>query len=411
MRVLVLSQYFWPENFRVNELTESLVRRGHLVTVLTGVPNYPEGRVFEDFARDPSSYSEYQGARVIRVPMLTRGKGALRLVLNYASFAACASLLGPSRLRGCEFDVIFVFETSPVTVGIPSSVLRYLRRTPVVFWVLDQWPETLEAVGVVRSKRILGLVGRLVRWIYARCDLVLSQSKGLIPRIQGYCDRPEKVRYFPNWSDLLPGHDAVEPAAEIPVAPGVFTVLYAGNIGEAQDFPAVLQAADLLANNPRIRWVIVGSGRMADWVTEEIARRGLQERIVMAGRFPPERMASIYPHADALLVCLRRDPLFAMTVPGKLQTYLGVGLPVVGMLDGEGGAIIREAGAGFACAAGDSAGLADAVGKLASMGPEQRSEMGRRARDYSRREFDKERLMDRLETLFVEVVSPRAPRD
>jgi glycosyltransferase involved in cell wall biosynthesis len=408
VRVLVVSQYFWPENFRVNELTASLVERGHEVTVLTGLPNYPEGKVFEEFVEQPSRYADFRGANVLRVPMMPRGSGPLRLVLNYVSFALSASLLGPVRLRGRRFDMIFVFETSPVTVGIPSSLLRAWFRAPVVFWVLDQWPETLQAVGVVRSPRILRLVGSLVRWIYGRCDLVLSQSKSLIPLIRAYCDGQDKVRYFPNWTDLESVHAVVEPAAEIPRAPGVFTVLYAGNIGDAQDFPAVLRAVELLRDDPGIRWIIVGEGRAADWLSDEIDSRGLSGRVLLPGRFPPERMAAVYRHADALLVSLRADPLFAMTVPGKLQTYLGVGLPVVAMLDGEGGDIVREAGAGIACAAGDSVGLADAVRRLAAMAPEERGDIGRRARAYSLQEFDRRRLIDRLEGWFEEL-APRAP--
>lgn len=403
MRILVVSQYFWPENFRVNELVAQLVRRGHTVTVLTGIPNYPEGRVFAEFARDPSRYSRYQGVDVVRVPMLPRGQGKLRLALNYLSFAISATVCGLFKLRRRAFDVIFVFEPSPVTVGIPAVALRRAKRAPIVFWVLDQWPETLAAVGVLKAPVLLRAVGWLVTWIYHRCDLVLAQSHALVPQVQRYCADPGKVRYFPNWADLGEFDGSAEPAPELDVAPGVFTVMYAGNLGEAQDLPAVIDSVRAMPQGLRVRWVFVGAGRMEAWLREAVARHDLAQQVLLLGRFPPERMPSFFRHADALLVSLRRDPVFSLTVPGKVQTYLAAGIPIAAMLDGEGARVVRESGAGLACAAGDSQGLADAVTALSRMAPDQRREMGLRGRAYSAREFQRDVLIGRLESWFAEV--------
>ena len=159
MRILVVSQYFWPENFRVNDLVQEWVKRGHAVTVLTGKPNYPAGKVFPAFREDPETFNLYEGARVVRAPMLARAQGSLRLMLNYMSYVIGASIVGPWRLRDEPFDAIFVFEPSPVTVGLPAVLMGRIKRAPVVFWVLDLWPETLAAVGVVKSRRLLGLIG------------------------------------------------------------------------------------------------------------------------------------------------------------------------------------------------------------------------------------------------------------
>ena len=163
MRLLVVSQYFWPENFRVNDLVSALRARGHEVTVLTGLPNYPEGSVFPAFLRDPGAYESFEGAAIVRVPIVARGRGSPRLALNYLSFAVAASVLGPWRLRGRAFDAIFVFQASPVTAALPALVLRRLRGAPVLMWILDLWPETLAAVGVVRSPRLLASVGTHTR--------------------------------------------------------------------------------------------------------------------------------------------------------------------------------------------------------------------------------------------------------
>ena len=404
MKVLIISQYFWPENFRINDLVQELVQRGHSVAVLTGIPNYPAGRVFDAYRQNPKAFEYYGGARVWRVPMLARGHGVVRLFLNYLSFVIGACLFGPWQLRGQQTDVIFVFEPSPVTVGLPAILLGQIKRAPVVFWALDLWPETLAAIGVVRSPRVLGWVGHLVKFIYERCTLVLGQSRGFLESIARYCSDVRKIRYFPSWAEEVFNQPDLVPAPEVPVLEGTFNVLFAGNIGEAQDLPAVLDAAESLKHNPAIRWLIVGDGRKSDWLLDEVARRGLQDNVLLLGRFPVERMPSFYAHAGALLVSLKKDPVFSMTIPGKVQSYLMAGVPLVGMLDGEGAKVITEANAGLVCAAGDASGLAAVVLQMAAMRADQRHQLGANGRAFAQKEFGRSLLMDRLDVLLHEAV-------
>ena len=410
MKILVVSQYFWPENFRINDLVKEWVTRGHEVTVLTGKPNYPDGQVFPEFAREPERFSRYEGARVHRVPMLARSQGAMRLMLNYLSFVIGGCLWGPWLLRGLRADVIFVYEPSPITVGIPAVLLGRIKRAPVVLWVLDLWPETLAAVGAVRSPGVLRMVGHLVSFIYNRCALVLGQSRAFIDSIGHYCRDRSKVRYFPSWAESLFLHADGARAPEVPTATDTFSILFAGNIGEAQDFPSILDAAELLRHNERVRWLIVGDGRRFEWVKGEIARRQLHERVLLLGRFPVERMPSFYAHADALIASLKADPTFSMTIPGKVQSYLLAGKPILGMLDGEGASAIEAAGAGLVCPAGDAQGLVSAIERMAGMSPDERLAMGTRGRQYADSEFDRDRLMDRLLAFFSEVGAASSPR-
>lgn len=409
MKILIVSQYFWPENFRINDLTQELVQRGHSVTVLTGIPNYPAGTVFEDYRKTPKAFEYFGGARVLRVPMAARGNGAMRLFWNYLSFVLGACLYGPWRLRGEQVDVIFVFEPSPVTVGLPAILLGRIKRAPVVFWALDLWPETLAAIGVVRSPIILGWIGRLVRFIYERCTLVLGQSHSFLPKLVKYCSDAKKIRYFPVWAEEVFNEAVLVPAPEVPVQKGVFNILFAGNIGEAQDFPAVLNAAESLKHNNAIRWLIVGDGRKSIWVQEEVVRRGLKSNVLLLGRFPLERMPSFYAHADALLVSLKKDPVFSLTIPGKVQSYLMAGAPILGMLDGEGAQVITDANAGLVCAAGNSGGLASAVLEMFAMSVDQRNQLGMNGRNYAQKEFERELLMDQLEVLLHEAVDLHSP--
>lgn len=405
MRILIVSQYFWPENFRINDLVCELARRGQDITVLTGLPNYPDGEVFTDFLSAPDRFIHYEGVEIIRVPMLPRSKGGLRLLLNYLTFAANASLLGSWKLRSRKFDVVFAYEPSPVTVGLPAVVMRYLKRAPMIFWVQDLWPETLKAVGVIKSQFGLWAVGRLVAFIYKRCDLILAQSKSFVPQIRKYAPPTGRVMYFPNWSDAVSDTEVTHPAKEVPAKPGSFNVMFAGNIGEAQDFPAILAAAERLKAQPNVRWLIVGDGRMATWVADEVKCRELQEQVLMLGRFPSERMPSFFKHADALLVSLKDEPIFSMTIPSKLQTYLAAGIPVLCMLNGEGSDVVSESGSGLTCRAGDHVALANAVLKLSQMTVEERQEMGRNGLLVSSREFGRTQLIDRLEALLAEAVA------
>jgi len=403
VRLLVVTQYFWPENFRINDLVAELVRRGHQVVVLTGWPNYPEGQIFSDFRGNPRGFDWYEGARVVRVPMLPRGQGGVRLILNYLTFALSASFLGPWRLRRCEFDAIFAYEPSPITVGVPAAVLRAFKKAPLAFWVLDLWPETLQAIGVIRSRFILQLVGKLVASIYKRCDLILAQSKSFIVPIARYAGKGARIEYFPSWAESVFNARDVLPAPEIPLKSGSFTVLFAGNIGDAQDFPAILAAAERLKDYPNIRWLIVGDGRMAGWVSDEIKRRGLQTSILMLGRYPVERMPSFFKHADALLVSLKDKPIFTLTIPGKLQSYLAAGIPVLAMLNGEGAEVVQNGGAGLACRAGDHRALAEAVLRLSEMPIDERKAMGMKGVALSKEEFGREKLICQLEVWLLKL--------
>jgi colanic acid biosynthesis glycosyl transferase WcaI len=404
VRILIFSQYFWPESFRVNDVVAALTERGHKVTVLTSTPNYPDGQVFADYAANPSAFIHYYGADIFRIPQIARGKSKLRLIANYLSFVVSGFLFAPWHLRERSFDAIFMFETSPITSALPALFLRRLKRAPLLMWVLDLWPDTLSAVGVVKSPKILKLLGQLVSFIYRKCDLILMQSKGFKENIRQYAGGDERVRYFPQWAEagLIEQMLCVEPAPEMWEQRRAFNILFAGNIGEAQDFPAILAAAEILRDETNLRWFIVGDGRASDSVRAEISRRGLNDQVVMLGRFPLERMPSFFRCADALLVSLRDEPIFALTIPGKVQSYLATGVPMVAMLNGEGRRVIEDAGSGLTCAAGDSAELAATVRTLMSLTESERAQMGNKGRAYCAAEFDRDWLIGRLEGWMAE---------
>jgi glycosyltransferase involved in cell wall biosynthesis len=234
--------------------------------------------------------------------------------------------------------------------------------------------------------------------------LVLGQSRSFVSSIANHCDDDSKIRYFPNWSEEVYDLGPTEFAEEVTREVGTFTILFAGNVGEAQDMPSILYAAEKLREYSNIRWLVIGDGRKFDWLKAEVEGRDLVDNVLLLGRYPIDRMPSFYKHADALLVSLKRDPVFSMTIPGKVQSYLAAGKPILGMLDGEGAAVISAANAGLVCAAGDSKGLAENALKLSMMNPVILSDMGSSGREYAQEEFSRISLLGKLDKYFAEAL-------
>jgi len=397
MRLLIVSQYFWPENFRINDLAQELSNRGHELTVLTGYPNYPQGQIFKEFANAPYQFALYGRVKVIRVPLYPRGSSSLSLLLNYISFVLTACMLGPWKLRGQSFDVVFTYQLSPVTVGLPGAFLAWIKKAQMAMWVLDLWPDTLRAVGAIKSPKMLNFVAKLVTFIYGRCDLVLSQSRSFIPKILELAGGSKPVVYLPSWAEEVFTSAIVTPAPEVPLRLDLFNVMFAGNLGEAQDFSCILDAAEKLKYRSDIRWLIVGDGRLSGWLISEIQIRGLSKSVMTVGRYPVERMPEFFAHANAMLVTLADQEIFSMTIPGKLQSYLAAGIPIIAALNGEGRKVIMEAKAGLTCESGNSVELARIVEEMSWLPPDALRNMGQSGLAFSRRMFDRKSIIDQVE--------------
>jgi colanic acid biosynthesis glycosyl transferase WcaI len=404
VNILLVTQYFWPEDFRINDLALGLLERGHHVTVLTGKPNYPSGKFFPGYGFLRRAHDDYRGIEVVRVPLIPRGGGSgLHLAANYLSFAAFACLAGPFLCRG-PYDAILAYEPSPITVGIPARLLRFLTRAPLLFWVQDLWPQSLVATGAVKSRCIIGLAARLTRFVYRGCDAILVQSRGFVQPILELGIRNRRIEYFPNTAEAL--YQPLELPLDAPERarlPGGFRIMFAGNIGVAQDFETILAAAELLKDEAAIHWIILGEGRMTQWVRAEVSRRGLSERVHLLGRHPLESMPRWFAAADAMLVTLKREPIFAYTIPTKIQSYMACARPIIAALDGEGARVVTESGAGYAVPAQQPRALAEAVRTLGQLSEPERTAMGLAGRRYFREHFERGRLLDQLEAWMREL--------
>ncbi|MCG2591233.1 glycosyltransferase family 4 protein [Ramlibacter sp. XY19] len=400
MKVLIISQHFWPESFRINEVALQLRDAGCEVTVLTGKPNYPHGTVYPGYRAGGIAQESYQGIPVFRVPLVPRGRGGITsLGLNYLSFVLTGALIGPWVLRSQQFDVIFVYGTSPILQAIPGVVLRWIKRARLVVWVQDLWPESLQAAGFIHNRYILGAVAQVVRLIYRCSDLLLVQSRAFGPAVTPLAGQTP-VEYFPNPGEsAFAGTDEVDTGpTPLQLEPG-FNLVFAGNLGIVQGLDSLLGAAERLRAYPDIRLVLVGSGRRSAWLHEQIALRKLNN-VVLLGRYPSEAMPAIFAQASALVLTLARNPVMSLTVPSKLQAYLAAGRPVIGALDGEGARVVQEAGAGFACPADDAAALVAAVLRLYKLDISEREAMGRAGRNYYLEHFEPTKLGSRLAERF-----------
>lgn len=382
MRILIWSQYFWPENFRINELAVALEQAGAEVAVLTGKPNYPGGKIFDGY-RAGGLQRERFGSRmeVARIPILPRGaKKGIRLLFNYLSFIVSGYLFGPAMLRGRKYDAMLVYAPSPLLQALPALHAARRMKIPLALWVQDLWPDALRATGTVTNPWLLKMVEIPVRFIYRRADAILIQSEAFRNPVEQLGGDKRKIAYFPNGAPLpADSADAREKCAIAEEVGKHFSIVFAGNIGSAQSCETIVEAAALLRHREDIRIFLVGGGSRAAAIAHLIQEKGLGN-VVTTGHLAPERMTQIFASASALLICLARDPALTATVPSKLQSYLAAGKPVIACLDGEAARIVAQAGAGLCCEGENPEALAAAIERFHSMTQEERRALGENAR-------------------------------
>jgi colanic acid biosynthesis glycosyl transferase WcaI len=397
MNILIISQYFWPEDSRINTIALELKKRGHSVTVLTAKPNYPQGVIYPEFQADPGAYSHFGGIEVVRVPILPRGKGYVSLSLNYLSFMMSAMVAGPYLLRGLKFESVIVYQLSPVTVIFPSFLIARIKKADLVPWVQDLWPESIKAAGVNLFPPIVAVLKYATDFVFKRSSRVICQSKAFVDALENRGVPRDRLVYIPNWAEDVYSRTGCEYAPELSLDETRFTIMFAGNIGVAQDLPNILRAIQIVAeSNRNVRWVFVGDGRLHGWLETQVQLLELTDIVLLLGRFPVSRMPSFFRHADAMLIALLDAPVFSMTVPAKLQSYFMSRKPVLGMLSGEGARMIEESQAGYVCRSGDYESLAQLALTMAALPPEDLQVFTLNAEKYSVDEFGQDILMIRL---------------
>lgn len=395
MRILLITQYFYPENFKSNDIAFDLVERGYEVDALVGIPNYPVGKYFKGYGIFKKRIQRINGVRVFRSFQFPRGRGnKFLLMLNYISYviSACCHILLYFVWR--KYDAVIVHEPSPIFQVYPAMLLKKLRKLPLYLWVLDIWPDAMMSGGGIRNRCILSIVNKMVIGIYKHCDKILISSRRFAESILSKGNFENKIIYFPNWSEDLSKADSTYP---VPGLPEGFVIMLAGNLGRSQNLDAIVEAIEILQDIKELKWVFVGDGSKKEWLDVYIREHNLTDRAFTLGRFPPEAMPAFFSKADALLVSLRGGfPHLGMVVPARLQAYMSAGRPVLAMI-GDGGAdIIRESNCGYAVSAGDYKALADIIRNKVIANREDFEKMGESGRLFFEKEFRKDVCIDNL---------------
>lgn len=399
-RVLLVTQYFQPENFKCNDIAFELQRRGYDVTVLTAIPNYPQGKFFDGYGLFKRRCETINGVKVIRGFVIPRGKGGkIGLSLNYLSYLVSSCLIALYLSLRYRYDAVFVHQVSPVTIGVAATLVKRLQRIPMYFWVLDLWPESLTAAIGLRNRYILGFFSKMVQWFYRRSDKILISSRGFEESICKKGDFASKIVYFPNWVDSAFAENA---DVATPDVPSGFVAMFTGNIGASQDFDTILDSVERLKEYSDIHLVIVGNGRDRERMESEIVRRELGATVHCVGSYPLEAMPATFAKADVLFAALKDEPIFALTVPAKIQAYMSSGKPIVTMINGEAKGLISGVGCGIAVDAGNAEAFADALLSLWRMSKSEREAMGAKGKEFAKKHFDFELQMNLLEDILNE---------
>lgn len=394
MNILIVTQYFYPETFRVNTLCAELVKRGHQVTVLTGYPQYPQGKIYDGYGFNKPYEKEWNGARIERVKMRPRGKTPFGLLWNCYSFVR----QGKKWVKKCKekYDAVYVFEVSPVTVGLPAVAYKEKFGTPIFFNVQDLWPENVEIVLGIHNKLIIGKINKIVDKLYMASDKILCSSGAFVKNIAGRGVSEDKLVFWPQFCAEPNLTKAVKPCC---YSDKYFNIVFTGNIGEAQGLDILVDAAAKLKET-NVRWFLVGDGRAKERLQKKVADLGLEDVITFVGKVSEEE-ANVYIHfADCAYLSFKKNKLFDMTLPAKLQSYMACGAPILAAAAGESARVIKDARCGFVCGQ-DADSLADTV-KTAVLPCKDMNTMGVNAKKYFDKHFALDLVIGELETMMGE---------
>ncbi len=412
-RIAVVSQCFWPEPFRINDICAEWVKRGYEVTAITAIPNYPQGDFYPGYGWTRRRRDLHEGIRILHLPMIPRKQNKICLILNYISFLISGLIW--ARMTKRRFDRVFIFETSPMTQALIGTTLAKRLHIPCDLYVQDLWPDNVEVVAGVKNRRILNAISRMCDGIYRDSTRILATSPSFVETLASRGVQKEKLLYWPQYAEAfyrpmererVRAAEADATAVRMIPDDNSLNIIFTGNIGAAQGLEILPQAAKLLKNRETsrpVRFVIVGDGRARESFEKELQRQQVSDHFVMIPRQPAEEIPRLLACCDAAFLSFMDTELFKKTIPAKLQSYMACGIPVIASAEGETERIIREADCGWSCPLGDAEALAETIASVCAMSstdPKALAGYGERAVIYSKEHFDRDRLLGQLEELW-----------
>lgn len=398
--ILVIAQYFYPEQFRINDICTEWVKRGYKVTVITGIPNYPMGRYYTGYGLFKRRKEVYNGIEIKRIPLIPRGNNSIMLALNYLSFVVSGFFW--KLFTGIKADYVFIFEVSPMTQALPGVWYAKKRNIPCYLYVQDLWPENVEIITGITNKDVIGSIGKMVDYIYSGCSKIFTTSNSFIKSIENRGVPIEKIEYWPQYAEdfYIPLESmSIE---EIP-KDDAFNIVFAGNIGTAQGLDILPKTALLIkekTHNKKIRFNIVGDGRYKETLVALVKEANVEDMFNFIPKQPATRIPEFMAASDAAFLCLTESTLFSMTIPAKLQSYMACGMPIIASADGETDRIIKEADAGVCAPAGNAEKLSEQIIKICDKLPEEIIKLGINSRNYYHNNFNKQDLLNRIDRYF-----------
>ena len=337
LKILIVSQYFWPEKFRVNDIVNYFNSKNIEVEILTGKPNYPGGKLFEDYSKNPDKYKQFNGCKISRVPILTRGSGSnTRLFFNYLSFFFTSIIGGIFIYRKKKFDYIFTFGTSPLTVALTSIILSKICKSKTILWVLDLWPEIIFELGVLKNKYLERILSKLITFIFNKTDIILAQSESYVKLIKRKINNSNKVYFFPSWPEIQDEsdkNDLLDDTVSINNFKDKLNIFFTGSIGDAQNFRTIIEIIEKTKDR-NLKWHIIGGGRRFSELIKLKSLKNLNN-LELTDFVPLNEIVKYQKKADVLFLSLKKGKVLSSTIPGKFSTYLKYNKPILGLISGE----------------------------------------------------------------------------
>ena len=394
MKILVVCQHYYPEPFRITDICEEWVKRGHEVTVVAGLPNYPEGKIYNGYKGKAGTEEMICGVRVHRCFEIARRSGIVFRLLNYYSFA-WSSKRYIKKMKE-KFDVVFANQLSPIMMVNGAVAYKKKHGTKLVMYSLDLWPESLVVGGIRRGSLVYKYFHRLSKKIYSQADKLLFSSKQFREYFKKeFQIEDAKMEYLPQYAETLFAVDSCRKEQSETI-----DLLFAGNIGAAQSVETIIRAAAETQDIENLRWHIVGEGSSLS-ACQALAMELNVKSVTFYGRKPLEEMPAFYKKADAMLVTLMDDDVLSLTLPGKVQTYMAAGKPIIAASNGEIATILQDSKCGFCVSAENYIELAQKVREFCQLSEEKRADLGKKAREFYEDNFDKETFFKKVEELFV----------
>ncbi|MCA0985186.1 glycosyltransferase family 4 protein [Halobacillus yeomjeoni] len=398
--ILVIAQYFYPEQFRINDICAEWVEKGYKVTVITGIPNYPQGKYYDGYGLFKRRKETFKGVNVVRIPLIPRGNTSFMLVLNYLSFVVSGFFW--NIFTKVKADYVFIFEVSPMTQALPGVWYAKKRQIPCYLYVQDLWPENVEIITGIKNKQIIGSIGKMVDYIYKRCTKIFTTSNSFVDSIIKRNVPKEKVEYWPQYAEEFYKPLERKKINEIP-SDDTFNITFAGNIGNAQGLEILPKAALLIKEkkvNAKVRFNIVGDGRYKETLVSIVNSYKVSDMFNFIDKQPANKVPELLASSDAAFLSLTSDPLFSMTIPAKLQSYMACGVPIIASAEGETSHIIKESRAGLFSPPGDAKALSKNIIEIIYKSSEELKQLGINSRNYYEDNFNKEDLLNKMDLYF-----------